>query len=49
MTSNTDIKEALTKVVQSTIDTSKGKKSSGTIIGTIVRDIPIIPIAPFSI
>ena len=44
-----DIKDALTKVVTSTVNTSKGKKSKGTVIATIVRDIPIITVAPFSI
>ena len=46
---NTDIKDTLTKVVLSTTASLKGKKSTGTVIGTIVRDIPIISVAPFSL
>ena len=46
---NSDIKQSLTKVVVSTVASTKGKKSTGTVIGTIVRDVPIITVAPFSL
>ena len=46
---NTDIKQTLTKVVLSTASSSKGKKSTGTIIGKIERDIPVVTIPPFSL
>lgn len=46
---NTDIKATLAKVVLSSVATSKGKKSTGTVIGSIIRDIPIITVAPFSL
>jgi len=43
------LKYTLTKVVTSTVSTSKGKKSTGTVIGTMARDIQVITIAPFSL
>lgn len=46
---NKDIKQALTKVVTSTTAASKGKKSKGTVIASIVRDVPIIAVEPFSL
>ena len=49
MNKNTDIKATLTKVVLSTVATSKGKKSTGTVIGNIVRDVPVITVTPFSL
>jgi regulator of RNase E activity RraA len=49
MNKNQDLKQALTKAVIATTSTAKGKKSKGTVIGTIVRDVPIITVAPFSL
>lgn len=46
---NIDIKQTLTKIVMSTVLSSKGKKSTGTIIGKIERDIPVVTISPFSL
>lgn len=46
---NTDIKETITQMVLNTAGSYRGKKSSGTVIATIVRDIPIITVAPFSL
>lgn len=43
-----DIKKTLTRVVVSEINASVSKKSSGTKIATISRDIPITVIKPFS-
>lgn len=45
---NEDIKKTLSKVVSFTSSTAKGKKSRGTKIATIARDIPIIPITKFT-
>ena len=46
---NEDIKKTLTKIVSFTTDTEKGKKSGGTKIASIVRDIPVITVSPFSL
>lgn len=46
---NLNIKDVLTKAVTSTTTASKGKKSKGTVIGTIVRDVQIIAVEPFSL
>ena len=46
--SSTEIKETLTKAVISVVSTQRGKKSRGVKIATMQRDIPIIPVAPFS-
>lgn len=45
---NEDLKKTITKIVAFTESTAKGKKSSGTKIANIIRDVPIIPISPFS-
>lgn len=45
----TDIKKTLTKVVVSEVNARISKKSSGTKIATIARDIPITVIKPFSL
>ena len=44
-----NIKETLTKVVLSELNAMVSKKSSGTKIATIVRDIPITIVKPFSL
>ena len=49
MSKNTNISETITQMVLSTSSSYKGKKSSGTVIATIVRDVPIITVAPFSL
>lgn len=45
---NEDFKKTLTKVVSFTVSTETGKKSGGTKIASIVRDVPVIPIVSFT-
>ena len=44
-----DIKETLAKAVLSVTSSKKGKKSTGTVIATITKDITVIVIEPFSL
>ena len=46
---SSDIKETLAKAVVAVTSAKKGKKSSGTIIATIVKDIAIVSVEPFSL
>ena len=46
---NEDLKTTITRIVKLTTSTEKGKKSGGTKIATITRDIPVKNITPFSI
>lgn len=48
MSKNEDFKTTITKMVKITAATEKGKKSSGTKIGTIARDISLTVISPFT-
>lgn len=48
MNKNEDIKKTLAKVVAFTATTATGKKSKGTKIATITRDIPVIQVTSFT-
>lgn len=48
MSKNEDIKKTLSKVVAFTAVTATGKKSKGTKIAKITRDIPVIQVASFT-
>ena len=47
-TYNKDIKRAVTEMVVHSIVTGTGKKSGGTVISTITRELPLILVKPFS-
>lgn len=46
---NEDFKTTITKMVQTTSKIAKGKKSKGTKIATITRDVAITIVEPFSL
>ncbi len=46
---NEDLKTTLTKMIATTSGSARGKKSGGTKIASIVRDIPVKIIVPFSL
>ena len=45
---NKTLTQTLTKVVVESVVASRGRKSTGVKIATLVRDIPIITVKPFS-
>lgn len=44
-----DLNKTLTQIVVSEINSQSSKKSTGTKIATVKRDIPIIIVKPFSL
>ena len=49
MSKNEDLKTTVTKMVLTTSAIAKGKKSKGTKIASITRDVTIKTIEPFSL